>query len=62
MFVRPGWIGIVTLSAVLTAVTTYQSLRQYEEFRSGWSWDLAYYNQWFWSLTHGAGEVTARPV
>jgi hypothetical protein len=50
------------LSAVLTAVTTYQSLRRYDELQSGWSWDLAYYNQWFWSLTHGAGEVTVRPV
>ncbi len=59
---RYGWLFVVTLSAGLTAVTTYQSLRRYEELQSGWSWDLAYYNQWFWSLTHGAGEVTVRPV
>jgi uncharacterized membrane protein len=59
---RFGWLVVVALSAVLTAVTTYQSLRQYDELKSGWSWDLAYYNQWFWSLTHGAREVTVRPV
>jgi hypothetical protein len=50
------------LSATLTALSTYQSLRRYEELQSGWSWDLAYYNQWFWSVTHGVDEVTVRPV
>ena len=53
---------VTTLTALLTAASTYQSLRRYEEFRSGWSWDLAYYNQWFWALTHGVSEVTVRPV
>ena len=53
---------VATLTAVLTAVSTYQSLRRYQEFRSGWSWDLAYYNQWFWALTHGDREVTVRPL
>jgi len=57
-----GWLFVVALSAMLTAVTICQSLRQYDELQSGWSWDLAYYNQWFWSLTHGAREVTVRPV
>ena len=59
---RYGWLGVITLSAVLTAISTYQSLRQYEELQSGWSWDLAYYNQWFWCLTHGIREITVRPV
>jgi hypothetical protein len=52
----------VLLTAVLTAMSTYQSLRRYDELRSGWSWDLAYYNQWFWSLTQGDGTITVRPV
>jgi uncharacterized membrane protein len=43
-------------------VSTVQALRQYEELRSAWPWDLAYYNQWFWAVTHGDREVTVRPV
>ncbi len=62
MISRFGWLGVIVLSAALTALSTYQSLRRYENLQSGWSWDLAYYNQWFWSLTHGAGEITVRPV
>jgi len=57
-----AWLLVAMLTALLTAVSTYQSLRRYEEFRSGWSWDLAYYNQWFWALTHGEHEVTVRPI
>ena len=56
------WLLLATLTAVLTAVSTYQSLTRYEELRSGWSWDLAYYNQWFWALTHGDGVLTVRPL
>ena len=41
---------MVLLTATMTTVSTYQSLRRYEELRSGWSWDLAYYNQWYWAL------------
>ena len=50
-----GWLAVVLLTATMTTVSTYQSLRRYEELRSGWSWDLAYYNQWYWALTHGDG-------
>jgi hypothetical protein len=57
-----SWLLVVTLTALLTAISTSQALRRYHELRSGWSWDLAYYNQWFWSLTHGDGTVTVRPV
>ena len=42
---------VAALTAALTAVTTVQALRRYHELRTGWSWDLAYYNQWFWALT-----------
>ncbi len=44
------------------AMTTGQALTRYHEFRSGWSWDLAYYNQWFWSITRGDGLLSVRPV
>jgi hypothetical protein len=57
-----AWLIVATLTALVTALTTYQSLSRYEEFRSGWSWDLAYYNQWFWALTHGLAEVTVTPL
>jgi hypothetical protein len=57
-----AWLVIVVLTAALTAVSTFQSLRRYDELRSGWSWDLAYYNQWFWALTQGDGTITVRPV
>ena len=57
-----GWLAVVLLTATMTTVSTYQSLRRYEELRSGWSWDLAYYNQWYWALTQGDGTLTVRPV
>lgn len=57
-----GWLAVVVLTFAMTALSTYQSLRRYEELRSGWSWDLAYYNQWYWALTHGDGILSVRPV
>jgi len=57
-----AWLLVATLTALLTAVSTFQSLRRYEEFRCGWSWDLAYYNQWFWALTRGDRAVTVCPI
>jgi hypothetical protein len=57
-----SWLLVATLTAYLTAVSTFQALRQYDELRSAWSWDLAYYNQWFWAISHGGREVTVRPV
>ena len=50
------------LTAVVTAASCYQSLVWYQEFRSGWAWDLAYYNQWFWALCSGDAQVTVRPL
>ncbi len=57
-----SWLAVATLTAAVTGISAYQSIRQYEELRSGWSWDLAYYNQWYWALTHGDGTLTIRPV
>src|SRR5262249_48312497 len=59
---RWGWPIIVLLTATLTALTSYQALRRYDELRSGWSWDLAYYNQWYWALTQGDGVLSVRPI
>ncbi|MHB1560193.1 MAG: DUF2079 domain-containing protein [Isosphaeraceae bacterium] len=59
---RAAWLAVVTLTAAMTAASAYQSLRRYEEFRSGWSWDLAYYNQWCWAMTEGDRTLSVRPV
>jgi uncharacterized membrane protein len=56
------WLAVALLTGVMTALSTYQSLRQYEDLRSGWSWDLAYYNQWYWAITQGDGTLTVRPI
>jgi hypothetical protein len=50
------------LTFALTSVSTMQSLRRYHQLRSGWSWDLAYYNQWFWALTQSDGVLSVRPI
>jgi Predicted membrane protein (DUF2079) len=50
------------ITAALTATSTYQSLSRYQEFRTGWAWDLAYYNQWFWALNFGDRQLTVRPL
>jgi hypothetical protein len=55
------WLPVITLTIGLIVVTTAQSLNRYDEFRSGFSWDLAYYNQWFWAVTRGDGLLTVRP-
>jgi Predicted membrane protein (DUF2079) len=57
-----GWLAVVLLTGAMTTLSTYQSLRRYEELRSAFSWDLAFYNQWYWALTHGDGSVTVRPL
>src|SRR5262245_28967916 len=57
-----GWLAVVLLAAAMTTLSTYQSLRRYEELRSGWSWDRADYNPWYWALTHGDGKLTVRTL
>jgi Predicted membrane protein (DUF2079) len=57
-----SWLLVAGLTAALTAVTTVQALERYHELRTAWSWDLAYYNQWFWSLTQSDGQISVRPV
>ncbi|MBX6312936.1 MAG: DUF2079 domain-containing protein, partial [Isosphaeraceae bacterium] len=50
-----------TLATVLGLATAGLALERYQEFRSAWPWDLAYYNQWFWALTRGDGLLSVRP-
>jgi hypothetical protein len=57
-----SWALIAGLTAGLTAFTAQLALRQYHQLRTGWSWDLAYYNQWYWTLTQADGQITVRPV
>jgi Predicted membrane protein (DUF2079) len=57
-----SWMVVACLTAGLTAVTTTQALRQYQHLRTGWSWDLAYYNQWFWACCRGDGRISVRPL
>ncbi len=56
------WLVIIAMTLALAAITTRQSFTRYREFRSGFSWDLAYYNQWFWAMTRGDGLITVRPL
>lgn len=56
------WLAVGVFTVALTAVTTFEALDRYRELRSGWSWDLAYYNQWFWALTRGDGVLSVRPA
>src|SRR4051794_9562586 len=64
-----GWIArlapcfaIALLTLALTVLTTRQAMARYRAMHTGWSWDLAYYNQWFWVLTHGGDRITVNPV
>jgi len=56
------WLAVWSLALALSALTASRALERYREFRSGWSWDLAYYNQWYWALTFGDGVITVRPA
>jgi Predicted membrane protein (DUF2079) len=63
-FVRSWWpvVAAWVLAGVMAAATSSLSLSRYRDFRSAYAWDLAYYNQWFWALTKGDGQITVRPV
>jgi hypothetical protein len=53
-------LAAVTLG--FAAWTLTHTLARYHEMRLGWSWDLAYYNQWLWAFTRGDGQITVRPI
>ena len=56
------WVAIWGLMLVLAAATSAHSLQRYWDFRSGWPWDLAYNNQWFWALVKGDQIITVKPI
>jgi len=56
------WILVWAVYLVLTTFSLNAAFRQYHEFRTGWSWDLAYYNQWLWALGYGDGTISVRPI
>ncbi|HEV3166743.1 MAG TPA: DUF2079 domain-containing protein [Isosphaeraceae bacterium] len=56
------WLVVLLLMLALTSLTTYQALVRYRDLASGWSWDLAFNNQWFWTILNSDGLLTARPI
>lgn len=59
---RLAWACVLALTAGLTLLTSWQAVESYRALHTGWSWDLAYYNQWYWSLLFGDGILSVRPV
>ena len=59
---RRAFLACWIAAALLSAVTSYQAIERYHALRTGWSWDLAYYNQWFYALTQGDGVLSVRPI
>ena len=53
-----AWI----LAVVLSVVTSALSMQRYHNFTSGWPWDLAYNNQWFWAMLYGDSTLSVRPI
>jgi len=56
------WAVVWAACLALTLLGIRSVLDSYDEFRTGWGWDLAYYNQWFWALGHGDGTISVRPI
>ncbi|MDX2037455.1 MAG: DUF2079 domain-containing protein [Isosphaeraceae bacterium] len=54
--------GLLAFTGAIAAVLVARVIDRYDAFASGWSWDLAYYNQWFWAATIGDGSISIRPV
>ena len=46
----------------MVGVTCRAAWEQYQSLETGWSWDLAYYNQWFWALCFGDETISVRPI
>ena len=59
-WLAPSLVALLTIG--LTLATIRADFARYDSLRTGWSWDLAYYNQWCWSLTRGDGVISIRPM
>lgn len=57
-----AWGVVLGLTVGVAALSTARALERYRAFGSGWSWDLAYYNQWYWAITEGDGTISVRPL
>ncbi len=57
-----GWVVALVLTVVVTAGSLWITLQRYHRFETGWSWDLAFYNQWCWAITHGDSILSVRPI
>lgn len=57
-----AWALVACATGAAIADSIHESLARYRTLDSGWSWDLAYYNQWCWAFTHGDGRITVQPI
>jgi hypothetical protein len=57
-----AWGVVLACTAAVAATSTSRALERYRAFGSGWAWDLAYYNQWYWAITRGDGTISVRPL
>lgn len=56
------WLIVWSLYLSLVLITGIAAYRQYMALETGWSWDLAYYNQWFWAICFGDETLSVRPI
>lgn len=56
------WCFVWSLYFILTSITCFAAYQQYKSLETGWSWDLAYYNQWFWAICFGDETLSVRPI
>jgi hypothetical protein len=57
-----AWLVVIGLTGAVAWLSASRALERYRAFGSGWSWDLAYYNQWYWAITQGDGVLSVRPL
>ena len=58
---RLGWIFAVVFGCGFSLYTYNLANSRYEALHSGWSWDVAFFNQSFWAMSRGDGVLTVRP-
>jgi hypothetical protein len=57
-----AWTIVLAITAAVSALSIAHVIHRYRTFQTGWSWDLAYYNQWYWAMTRGDGVLSVRPI
>ncbi len=56
------WAIVWVFTLVMIVVSSVQSIDRYYNFQSGWPWDLAYNNQFYWSMIYGDQTLSVRPI